>query len=151
MQAIVKVTTTNIMRDMAIRNEHKVRRSRNCALRSLIVIVGFIAVCWGLVEFPIFWRESSIERIAGQVIAGDPLKVAVLERQLPIVKAIEMLANCHPVPLRSAAIIRHRLEEITGSGTDRGHVVGRLKPLEDMILRSLSCSPADPFLWLVLW
>ena len=51
--------------------------------RSFVIILGGIAVWWGIVGFPGFWRESSAERIAGRIIAGEPFKVEVLTRQFP--------------------------------------------------------------------
>ena len=57
--------------------------------RSFVVIVGCVAVWWGIVEFPVFWQESSTERIADRIIAGDPFKVEVLARHLPIINSID--------------------------------------------------------------
>ena len=36
--------------------------------RGFLIVLGFIAVGWGIVVFPRFWRESSIEHIAGHII-----------------------------------------------------------------------------------
>jgi hypothetical protein len=51
--------------------------------RSFVVILGCIAIWWGIVGFPVFRRESSVERIADRIIAGEPYKVEILARQLP--------------------------------------------------------------------
>jgi hypothetical protein len=119
--------------------------------RSFVIILGCIAVWWGIVEFPVFWRESSAESIADRIIAGDPFKVEVLGRQLPIIDGIERSAYCRPAALRSAAIIQLRMVEAAASANDREYVDEHLKSLRNVIRGSLSCSPADPFLWLVLY
>lgn len=117
--------------------------------RSFVVILGCIAVWWGIVGFSVFWQESSIERIANRIIAGDPFKVEILDRQLPIINSIETSTYCRPAALRSAAIIQLRMVEAAASANE--HTDEQLKSLGDVIRSSLSCSPADPFLWLVLY
>src|ERR1035437_3903294 len=119
--------------------------------RSFVVIVGCVAVWWGIVEFPVFWQESSTERIADRIIAGDPFKVEVLARQLPIINSIERSAYCRPAALRSAAIIQLRMVEAATPANDRNHSDEQLKSLGNVIRSSLSCSPADAFLWVVLF
>jgi hypothetical protein len=119
--------------------------------RSFVVILGGIAIWWGIVGFPVFWQGSSTERIAGRIIAGDPFKVEVLGRQLPIINSIETSAYCRPAALRSAAIIQLRMVEAATSANNGKHVDEQLKSLGNMIRSSLSCAPADPFLWLVLY
>lgn len=119
--------------------------------RSLVVILGCAAVWWGIVGFPVFWQVSSTERIANQVIAGDPFKIEILVRQLPIIDSIEKSAYCRPAALRSAAIIQLRMVEVAAPTNDREHVDEHVKSLGNVIRSSLSCAPADPFLWLVLY
>jgi hypothetical protein len=119
--------------------------------RSFIVILGCIAVWWGVVGFSAFWRESSAEHLANQIIAGDPFKVEVLDRQLPTINSVESSAYCDPAALRSAAIIRLRMVEAAAFANDREHFGEHLRSLGSVIRSSLSCAPADPFLWLALW
>jgi hypothetical protein len=118
--------------------------------RSFVVIVGGLAVWWGIYGFPIFWQESSTERIANQVVAGDPFDAGILTRQLPIMNSIERSTYCRPAALRSAAIIQLRMVEAVGLANDRERSGGRLISLGKVIRSSLLCSPADPFLWVVL-
>src|ERR1035437_9882311 len=116
-----------------------------------VVILGCIAVWWGIIEFPVFRRDSSIERIATQIIAGNPFKVETLTQQLPIIDSIKRSAYCRPAALRSATIIQLRMLEVAASANDRQHLDEHLKSLGNAIRSSLSCSPADPFLWLALY
>jgi hypothetical protein len=121
------------------------------AARSFVVIFGCVAIWWGVVEFPVFWRESSTERIANQIIGGAPFKSEILGRQFPFIDGIETSAYCRPVTLRSAAIIRLRMAEIAISANDPHQIDQHLKSLGAGIRSSLSCSPANPFLWVVLF
>jgi len=120
-------------------------------VRSFIVILGCIAVWWGAVEFPAFWRESSIERIATQIIAGAPFRAEALTLQLPAMNRIETSVYCRAAALRSATIIRLRMVEVGISASDGKRGDEQLVSLANMIRNSLSCGPADPFLWLVLY
>jgi hypothetical protein len=121
--------------------------------RGFIVILGCIAVWWGVFEFSAFWQASSTERIADRIIAGDPFKVEILDRQLPTINSIESSAYCYPSALRSAAIVRLRMVEAAASANDndREYLDEHSKSLGSVIRSSLSCAPADPFLWLALW
>jgi len=118
--------------------------------RSFFVILGCIAVWWGVIGFQVFWRDSSIEQMATRIIAGDTFKIETLTQQLPTIDSIKRSAYCHPAALRSAAIIRLRMVEVAASAKDRAHDED-LKSLGDVIRSSLSCAPADPFLWLALY
>src|ERR1700740_1659225 len=75
------------------------------------VVLGCFAVWWGIVGLPIYWQDSSIERIATQIIAGDPFKAETLAEQLPTMDSIEKSAYCRPAALRSSAIIQLRMAE----------------------------------------
>jgi hypothetical protein len=119
--------------------------------RSFVFILGCIAIVWGIIVLPVFWQESSTERIAGLVIAGDPFKPEILAQQLPIIDRIESSGHCRPAALRSAAIIRLRMAETEMSKNGREQIGGHLKSLSSVFRSSLSCAPADPFLWLVLY
>jgi hypothetical protein len=119
--------------------------------RSFSVILGCIAVWWGSAVLPTFWQDASIERIATQIIAGDTFKAETLDRQLPVIDSIKTSAYCRPAALRSAAIIQLRVYEVETSTKDRLHPDEYLKSLRNVILSSLSCAPADPFMWLALY
>lgn len=119
--------------------------------RCFIGILGSIAICWGIVSFPIFWQQSSIGRIAGQVIAGYSFKTDILTRQLPIINSFEKSAYCYPTALESAAIIQLRIVEAMAFAGVRDKVDPQMKQLNNSIRTSLKCSPAEPFLWLVLY
>jgi hypothetical protein len=118
-------------------------------LRSCLIAIGCIAMWWGIVEFPAFWRETTAKGIAGRIVAGDPFKADVLTRQVFILSDVERSAYCYPDALRNAAIIELRAVEVAEAAGDRSQQ--RLDKLHTAILNSLSCAPADPFLWLALY
>ncbi len=117
------------------------------------VVFGCVTVIWGAVNFPVFWRQTSIELTANNIITGAPYKIETLMGQMPIVEATEKLERCHPRALWSAAIIRLRIvEQANSGGAEKSIDVQKFKSsLDNSIRGSLSCSPADPFLWLALY
>ena len=119
--------------------------------RSFVVAFGCVAIYWGLIELPIFIRETPTQRIASRIIAEQPFKAETLSRQLTILEDIGKSGYCRPVALRSAAIFHIRVMDLAASEPDRQHLDELVKSMSNSVRRSLSCSPADPFLWLVLY
>jgi hypothetical protein len=138
---------------MVIRNEHRASGLLRAHLlaRSFVIVVGCLAVSWGVVEFPVFWQESSLERVGDRIIAGAPFKPEIIARQSSLINSIGRSAHCRPAALRGAAIVRLRMVEAAISENDRDHIDEQLKILGNVIRSSLACSPADPFLWIVLF
>ena len=101
-------------------------------------------------KFPYFGSESSIERIAGQIIAGEKFKLEMLSRERPIIVSFLNAPNCRPEALHSAAVVQVRVHEIAASVNDIERTAESRKSLSRIIDSSLSCAPADPFLWLAL-
>ncbi len=134
---------------MSTRSTRFVAANYILLVRSCVVIIGSIAVSWGLIEFPIFWRDSSAERVAGQIISGDQFTTQTLTQQLSILSSTQNSNYCSPIALRSAAIIQLRMTEVSTPSDDYGDK--QLTSLRDVIRSSLSCAPADPFLWLALY
>jgi hypothetical protein len=113
--------------------------------RIFAIILGCIAIFWGLETFPIFWQQALMERTASRIIRGDQYKIETLLRQMPVVEAAEKSTRCDPRALWSGAIIRLRIAE------QNAFDVQQIKSLDNSIRTSLSCSPSDPFLWLALY
>ncbi len=120
-------------------------------IRIFVIVLGCLAVTWGLAVFPAFWRESPIERTARWIIAGKPYRIEALLGQLSVVDEARNFVYCHPVALRTAAIIRLRLMDEAISAKEQQKIESQIDSLVDSIRSSLSCSPADPFLWLILY
>ena len=119
--------------------------------RVVFIVIGCIAAWWGIVAFSIFWQQAPMELIADRVIAGLPYSGAVLARQLPTIDSVESAVYCRASALRSAAIIRLRMVEVAKSINGHKSADQDMGSLRNVIRKSLSCSPADPFLWLVLY
>jgi hypothetical protein len=120
-------------------------------IRISLISFGCLGVWWGYVNIPIFWQQSSIERIADHIIAGESFRAEILATQIPIVEQTENSIVCRPSALRSATIIRLRLLEENISRDGPQSVNGQMNSLNNSIRRYLSCSPADPFFWLILF
>jgi hypothetical protein len=117
--------------------------------RGFFGMLGCFAVWWAINAFPIFWQDFSIERITTQIIAGDQFKSETLAAQGSALDNIEHAGYCRPAALRSAAIIKLRMFEVAAAANDRQNE--HLDSLDKAIRNSLSCAPADPFLWLALY
>ena len=117
----------------------------NIPLRILFILFGGIAIIWGLETFPMFWRQETIERTARLIIRGERYKIEALNGEMPIIDAIEKATNCVPRAAWSASIIRLRIVEQGGVDSRQGEA------LDNSIRSALSCSPSDPFLWLMLY
>jgi hypothetical protein len=111
--------------------------------------LGCIAVVWGLVTLPIFWRQSTLERTAQWIIKGVAYKPEALAGLVPVIEATEKATLCDPTALRSAAIIRLRIAELSRSGNAQSDT--EIDAAANSVRESLSCSPADSFLWLALY
>lgn len=120
-------------------------------VRSMIAIFGCMAVGWGIVEFPAFWRDSPIQRIARQIISGEQFKIETLIGQEPTLLEVENSTYCRPAAIRSAAVIRLRIAEQEIAAGGQAATNEQASALRRSIRVALSCSPADPFLWVVLF
>ncbi len=118
--------------------------------RALLMAFGGAAIAWGLATLPFFWHVSSIERSAKRIIAGEPYKSDLLSTQLDHFRSIEKRSYCRPTASRAAAIVTLRQTESAADAKTQA-IAERLKRLDDSIISALSCSPADPFLWMVLY
>lgn len=125
-------------------------RTRYALARLFTVVLGVTAIAWGADTFPIFWSQLSIERTANAITDRIAFRPHSLDPLLPTVNRIEQSGYCRPEAIRSAAIIRLRLAEEAVTNAERDAIDTRLSVLQDTILKSLSCAPSDPFLWMVL-
>jgi hypothetical protein len=117
--------------------------------RTLIIILGCAAVAWAIKALPVFTRQAPIERVATHVISGDLFKPEVLAAFLPQVEAAQLGEVCRPAVFRSSAIIRTRIAE--QAIDDDQDIDAQLSALTESIRLALTCSPADSFLWFVLY
>src|SRR5438045_3072624 len=120
------------------------------SIRSCAIALGLIGMAWGISELSNLRREAISSNIATRILAGDPFKSNILLNQVSLVEQAQKAEGCRPLEVRSAAIIRLRIAELSNDpGLAPGPV--RNKVAVEAIRNSLACSPADPFLWLVLY
>jgi hypothetical protein len=110
------------------------------------MLVGLIGIAWGVSEFPALRQESTIKKIADRILVGDVYKYEILLKQSSLVEPTQRPELCRPLTVRSAAVIRLRLAEISDNAA-----LGPANLAVDAIRESLACSPADPFFWLALY
>ena len=130
------------MHDTAMSNISAIKRT----LRTFAMLVGLIGLVWGVSEFSALREESTIKKIADRILAGQVYKYDILLKQASLVAATQNPKPCRPLTVRSAAVIRLRLAEISDNAA-----LGRTNLAVDAIRESLACSPADPFFWLALY
>lgn len=119
-------------------------------LRTSTMLVGLIGVAWGVSEFSALRVESTIKKIADRILVGDVYKYEILLEQSSLFEPAQGPELCRPSTVRSAAVIRLRLAEISDNAA-LGSVLIRTTLAVDAIRQSLACSPADSFFWLALY
>jgi hypothetical protein len=119
------------------------------SLRGSAILAGLIGIGWGISEFSALRQESTIKKIADRILVGDVYKYEILLKQASL-EPTQRPELCRPLTVRSAAVIRLRLAEISDNAA-LGPAPVRTNLAVDAIRQSLACSPADPFFWLALY
>jgi hypothetical protein len=120
------------------------------APRVFSALVGLIGVFWGASEFSGLRQESTIKKISDRVLVGQVYKYEILQKQASVVESTQGMEPCRPLTVRSAAVIRLRIAEISDNPALEPAPV-RSDLAADAIRNSLACSPVDPFFWLALY
>jgi hypothetical protein len=120
------------------------------SLRTSAIAVGLLAVIWGFLEFPALRQESITKKIAARILVGDVYKPEILLKQASLLESTQKPDLCRPLTIRSWAVIRLRIAEISDA-TALPPASERTKLALDAISKSLACSPSDPFFWLALF
>jgi hypothetical protein len=89
--------------------------------------------------------------VAGQIIDGEQFKPEALAGLISGLETIENARYCRPPADRGGAVIRLRTVEDAISAGEQPLIDPGLQDLDRSLRHSLACSPADPFLWLVLF
>jgi hypothetical protein len=119
--------------------------------RTFIVLFGLTALIWAALVLPMFWRHYPGEKIANRIIAGEPFKAETLRNEASQLEDADESAFCRPIALRSLAVIRLALMEQMFAAGESEQIDSSMDLARERIRRSLTCSPADPYLWLVLY
>ena len=105
---------------------------------------------WGVLEIPALLQEFAIKKIAGRILVGEVYKPEILLKQASLLESTQKPELCRPSTIRSWAVIRLRIAEISDNSA-LGPAPVRTNLALDAIRQSLACSPADPFFWLALY
>jgi hypothetical protein len=119
--------------------------------RIAFAALAFAAISWGAFSFHESRQIGPVEAVAKRITYGDPFKTETLAGLHSAIAAIEAKEYCQPTALRAGAIIRLREFENAVSAAERIGIDDKRALLRESMLRSLSCAPADSFLWLVLY
>jgi hypothetical protein len=121
------------------------------AARSCLFAIGAAAISWTSMLGPAFWRYASLDGIASQIIRGENSSTELLEAALPVIKSLQQSDVCWPKAMHNAAIIRGRLVQVALENSDPDQFAKGMAAANAMIRKSLSCAPADSFLWFALF
>jgi hypothetical protein len=113
--------------------------------------IGAIALLWAMEFGPGFWAYASLDGVASRIVRSDDLSMELLEETVPLLDALEKSERCFPRAMHNAAIIRGRMVQIAVDNSDPEQVRRSAGAANAMIRKSLSCAPADPFLWFALF
>lgn len=126
-------------------------QARRGAIHLFLIGLGTVAVAWAICVLPTFLRDTPINQVAVRIVEGEIYREPALLNLVPVLEEIEQEALCRPVSQRSATIVRLRLLESAIASGDRMSIDDRLEQLLKSVRISLRCSPADSFLWLILY
>jgi hypothetical protein len=119
-------------------------------MRLLTALFGLAAIAWGISAYPALSRYAPLEQLSLGIIDRYAYKPEALAEVTPAVLFAEHDPYCRPEALRGAAVVRLRLaEDAIGKGA-RDAIDADLQALDRTTRQALSCSPADPFLWMAL-
>jgi hypothetical protein len=136
----------------AVRRPASIARGRSeLAVRIPLVLLGALAIGWGLLELPKFWRPAILERTAMHIMRDEPFKPESLRRLLPLIDTVERDEHCDATSRRSAVMIRLRIIEQMLSGNQLQDFADQRDALSKSIRAALACTPVDAFLWLALF
>jgi len=116
-------------------------------IRGLLVAVGLLAALWSASNIRSLLHRSSNDRLAARILSGEVFKDVNL---LGTVELNRDRSRCDVPALHTLAILQLRNFEIAIAANVRDNISSAQITTHDAIVASLSCAPADPFLWLVL-
>jgi hypothetical protein len=121
------------------------------AVRGFTLALGAAGILWGLYWLPQFQRAAPLDDIASRIVQGHSFRLERLLELTPELDAIEQQDRCRAASLRSSAIIRMRIAELSADQPDGAEIDKRYAQLRNALRKALECSPGDSFLWLGLY
>jgi hypothetical protein len=118
--------------------------------RLVLISIGAFSIWWGLITFPVFWREARLDSVADRILEGEEFKPETLETVLSDADAAGQGPERAEF-LRSAAVVQFKLVELAMEDDNAGPSGPLLDRLDAAARRSLAVAPADSYLWLALF
>lgn len=117
--------------------------------RTLTCLLGLAALAWGSFEFPLFWRQAPLDRVASEILQGHNFTTPLLTDEAAQIAGAEKASFCNPTALRDAAVIR--LAIVDNMMAEHRTPTSAYRALNQATRAALSCAPADSFEWLTLF
>jgi hypothetical protein len=119
--------------------------------RFCLFTIGATAIVWSIALGPAFWRYAFLDGIASQIIRGENSSTEFFEGAGPVLDLLQQSDTCWPRAMHNASIIRGRLVQVALENSDPDQFARNMVAANAMIRKSLSCAPADSFLWFALF
>ena len=117
--------------------------------RIMLIGVGFTAILWAGFVFPVFRRDAAKQEVAAKILAGEDFPsdlLAYLDDGSDLTQTYS-----YPPALRDSSIIRLRRTELALTTHRQNEVYADLASLNHLLIRALTVTPTDSFLWLALF
>lgn len=105
---------------------------------------------WGLLMLPTFWGEAGLAAVGQRIMERAPFKPDALVAVEASLAAPPDRWH-HPSVYHNNALVQLRALEAAVAKGDTARSDARMDALRATIRRSLADTPADPFLWLILF
>jgi hypothetical protein len=121
------------------------------AVRIPLILLGALAIGWGVLVLPKFWQQAVLEQTAMHIMRDETFKTESLLGLLPLVEAVEGAEHCEPTSQRNAVMVRLRIVEQMLSSNQLQDLADQQNALRKSTRAALACAPVDAFLWLTLF
>jgi hypothetical protein len=118
-------------------------------LRIILIGIGVAAIFWASFVFPVFRQDAAKQDVAAHILTGDDFRsdlLAYLDSENDLSQTFP-----NPTGLRSSSIIRLRRAELALASQKQNEAYADLASLNHLLVRALTVTPTDSFLWLALF
>lgn len=127
------------------------RLLRLAFLRALLLLFGLAGIFWSRNALPSFWLTTPARDIIGRIIADERFKPGLLAESLARMKNAPQPAIRQPELTQGEAVLALRTAEEAMQRRSSAEVDYEVEMAEDLVRASLSVTPSDSFLWLMLY
>jgi hypothetical protein len=120
-------------------------------VRGCVIGLSCLGIVWAAYVAPVFLSQAKVDTTSKRIIAWEAFKAeALLTIKEPYEDKAE-LKNARPSLLAGLAVINLRLIELMIARGDQEKIDRLTSEANDLIRLCLASSPAEPFLWTVLF